>query len=186
MDAVTTFKSGLLELGVNQSQLARYIGAEPSRVSRALTEELPFTVAEARDITETVGAMRAIQAEMSLPINWSLIGKIKPHVDARRKLLREQTDPVVRKCTLIRVGATSFFQRINDGNVVTTPSELTACAFELPGLAEEVVRELKKLGTNARIEFFGAFRRRSSMSHSLIELGFEPVTIEGQDNEQAA
>ena len=85
MDAVTAFKTGLVELNVNQTQLARYVGVEPSRVSRGLTMELPFTVAETREISETIDAMRSIQAEMSLPIDWSLIGKVKPHVDARRK-----------------------------------------------------------------------------------------------------
>lgn len=89
--------------------------------------------------------MRSAQAEMPLPINWSLIGKVKPQVDARRKLLREQTDPVVRKCTLIRIGM-SFFQRVNGANIVTSPSELHAAAFESPELAEEAVRaRLKSL-----------------------------------------
>jgi hypothetical protein len=183
MDAVTAYKSGLLEFDVTQSQLARYVGTEPSRASRAMTEEIPFTTAEARDITETIDAMRSVQSEMMLPINWSLIGKVKPHVDARRKQLREQADPIVHRCTLIRTSATSFFQRLNGTNVVTTPSELTACAFETPVLAEEVVRELKKLGTNSRIEFFGAFRRKSTMTHSLIEVGFEPAAIGGQGND---
>lgn len=109
---------------------------------------------------------------MPLPVNWSLIGKVKPHVDQRRQELREQTDPIVRRCTLIRISATSFFQRLNGANVLATPSELTAAAFETPALAEEAVRELKKLGTGPRLEFFGAFRRRSTMTRSLAEVGF--------------
>jgi hypothetical protein len=173
MDAVTAFKSGLLEFDITQSIAGRYAGMEPSRVSRAMTEEIPFTIAEAQDITETIDAMRSVQSEMILPINWSLIGKVKPHVDARRKELRETIDPILHRCTLIRISTTSFFQRVNGSNVVTTPSELTACAFETPALAEGVVRELKKFGTNARIEFFGAFRRKSTMSHALVEVGFE-------------
>ena len=75
----------------------------------------------------------------------------------------------MRRCTLIRVGV-GFFQRVNGVNVITTPSELNAAAFESPGVAEEVVQQLKKLGTAGRLEFFGAFRRRSTMS-SLAEVG---------------
>jgi len=181
MDAVTTFKSGLLEFDITQSICGRYAGMESSRVSRAMTEEIPFTAVEAQVIAETIAAMRSVQSEMSLPINWSLIGKVKPLVDQRRKELREQSDPIVRKCTLVRISATSFFQRVNGTNIVTTPSELVAAAFELPGLAEEAVRELKKLGTNSRIEYFGAFRRRSSMTNSLVEVGFEPTLKESQE-----
>jgi hypothetical protein len=173
MEPIVAFKSGLLEFDLTQSQLARYIGAEPSRVSRAMTGEVPFTVNEALNISETVTAMRTVQAEMSLPIDWSLIGKVKPTVDQRRKDLRDQEDPVVHRCVLIKIGATSYFQRVNSGNVVATPSELNACAFELPRLADEVVRELKKLGTVARTESMGAFRRRSTMTNTLVELGFE-------------
>ena len=157
----------------NSAQLARYVGIEPSRVSRALTLELPFTGAEARDILETIDAMRSVQSETLLPVAWSLIGKVKPHIDSRKNALREQTDPIVRRCILIRISATSFFQRLNGANVVTTPSELNAAAFEIPGLADEVVRELKKLGTAGRTEFFGAFRRKSTMTHGLLEIGIE-------------
>lgn len=50
---------------------------------------------------------------------------------------------------------------------------MAAAAFETPALAEEVVRELKKLGTNSRLETFGAFRRKSTMTQGLSEIGIE-------------
>ena len=173
MDVNTQYKSAMLEFDMTQSLVGRYIGLEPSRVSRALTEEIPFDLPESNSIEETITAIRLVQSEIPLPINWAMIGKVKPLVDQRRKELREQADPILRKCLLIRVTYTGFFLRVHNGEVVTTPSEMTAAAFEIPEIANQVVRQLKKLGTEARIESFGAFRRRSTMVHSLLELGIE-------------
>ena len=173
MDVNTQYKSAMLEFDMTQSLVGRYVGLEPSRVSRALTEEIPFDHSESQSIEETIAAIRLVQSEIPLPINWAQIGKVKPLVDQRRKELREQADPIVRKCVLIRITYTGFFLRVHGGQVLTTPSEMNAAAFETPEIANEVVRELKKLGTEARIESFGAFRRRSTMVHSLVELGFE-------------
>ncbi len=181
MDVNTQYKSGMLELDVTQSLLGRYIGIEPSRASRGLTEEIPFDTVETRDIIETITAMRSVQAEMPLPINWAMIGRVKPLVEQRRKELRDTADPIVKSCTLIRITYTKFFLRVHDGEVVTTPSEMTAAACESPGLASEVVRQLRKLGTESRIEFFGAFRHKSTMAHSLIEVGVNQP-IESTDN----
>jgi hypothetical protein len=178
MDVNTQYKSGMLEFDTTQSLLGRYVGLEPSRVSRALTEEIPFDLSESQSITETIAAMRSVQAEIPLPINWGQIGKVKPRVDTRRKELREQADPIVRRCMLIRVSYAGFFQTVRGGQVITTPSETNGAAFEEPGIADEVVRALRKLGTEARTESFGAFRRRSTMSHTFVDVGLE----QEQDN----
>jgi len=182
MDVNTQYKSAMLEFDMGQSLVGRYVGLEPSRVSRALTEEIPFDVSESKSIEETIAAIRLVQSEIPLPINWAMIGKVKPLVDQRRKELREQADPVVRSCFLIRITYTGFFLRVQSGQVLTTPSEMNAAAFENFDLANEVVRQLKRLGTEARTESFGAFRRRSTMSHSLIEVGLEPVAIGEADH----
>jgi hypothetical protein len=133
-------------------------------------------------IAQTIDAMRSVQAEIPLPINWAQIGKCKPRVDQRRKELREQDDPIVRRCMLIRTSGTGFFLRVNGTNIVTTPSEMTAAAFEKPELANEVVNRLAELGTKARPESFGAFRHKSTMTHSVIEVGFKPVALGDTDH----
>src|ERR1700676_4746760 len=143
MDLITKFKSAILEFDSTQSIIGAHAGMKASRVSRALTEEVPFDAAESLDISETIDAMRSLQAEMTLPVDWSRIGRVKPHIDTRRKELREAIDPIIRRCTLIRISSTAFFQRIIGTNVVTTPSEMTAAAFETPELPNQVVRELK-------------------------------------------
>lgn len=109
MELLTKFKSAVVEFDSTQSNIGAYAGLAASRVSRGMTEEIPFTVAEADDITETIDAMRSVQSEIGLPINWSMIGKVKPHIDQRRKALREQADPILHRCVLIRISATAFF-----------------------------------------------------------------------------
>jgi hypothetical protein len=175
MDPILTLKSAMFEFDAAQSCLGSYVGLTSARVSRGLSGELPFNNAEVASITETVAAMRSVQSEIPLPINWGLIHKVKPVVDQRKKDLHEQADPVLRQCALVRLSRTNFFRRLSQGNVITDPSEMTAAAFETPALAQQCVRELKKLGTVAQVETFGSFRRKSSMTHSLAELGFEPA-----------
>jgi hypothetical protein len=181
MDVNRQYKSGMLEFDMTQSLVARYVGFEPSRASRGLTEEIPFTTAETRDIVETIDALRSVQAEMLLPVNWAQIGRCKPFVAARRKELQEQADPIVKSCRLIRTTRTSYFLRVHGREVVTTPSEMTAAAFENFQLADEVVRELERLGIKSQAEFFGAFRHRSTMSNTLLDVGFESAAIGGTD-----
>jgi len=171
-DVYTKFKSAIVEFDTTQSIIGAHAGLKASRVSRALTEEVPFDAAEVEVISETIDAMRSLQEAMPLPVDWSRIGKLKPHIDARRKELHEQGDPIVRRCILIRTSSTAFFKRMNGTNIMTDPSEMTAAAFETPDLANEVIRRLKTLETNSQIEFFGASRRKSTMVHSLIEIGF--------------
>jgi len=181
-DVNTLFKSAILEFDATQTLVSRYCGLEPSYISRVLTGERVCTETEAISIRDTIMAMREVQAEMPLPVNWAMIGKVKPLVDQRRKELRDTADPIVKSCTLIRVAYTKFFLRVQNGEVVTTPSEMTAAAFESPGLAGEVVQQLRKLGTESRIEFFGAFRHRSTMSNTLVDVGLESAAIESADD----
>jgi hypothetical protein len=56
---------------------------------------------------------------------------------------------------------------------------MNAAAFEDPSIANDVVRQLKKLGTESRLDFFGAFRHRSTMSHTLVDIGLEQEQSNG-------
>src|SRR6266404_3329179 len=144
-----SIKSALVEFNCTMSQLASYSDIKNSRFSRGLTQEHPFSPEEKTTIESVITAMRSLQDSTtpSVPIAWANIGKLKPFIDQRRKELREQGDPIVRRCILIRTSRTGFFLRINGTNVVTTPSEMTAAAFETPDIASGVCRELKKRGT---------------------------------------
>lgn len=182
MDVTTKYKSAIVEFETTQSLIGAYCGLKTSRVSRGLTGEIPFDARESALIEETIAAMRQLQAEtrpLGIPVNWSLIGRVKPLVDARRTTLREQSDPVVVHCAVIRISRTGYFLKMQAGDVRTTPNELHAAAFENPETAKLVCRELEKIGTRAEIELLGAFRRQSTMSHTLIDVGFESAAIGG-------
>jgi hypothetical protein len=183
MDLITKYKSAIVEFDTTQSIIGAHADLKASRISRGLTEETPFDAAESQAISETIDAMRDLQASMPLPIDWSRIGKVKPHIDQRRKELHDHNDPIVRRCCMIKISYTGFFLRVRGKEVVTTPSELLAAAFENPDVANQVVRELKKFGTQAQIETFGALRKKSSMSHTLIDVGFESAAIGGIDGQ---
>jgi hypothetical protein len=158
-------------------------GLSSATLSKASSGQAQLSAEKEQSLRQTVEAIRSIINEYpQLPIDFNQVSKIKPLVDQRRKELREQTDPIVRRCILIRVTYTGFFLRVRDGEVLTTPSEMTAAAFETPDLANEVVWQLKKLGTESRIESFGAFRRRSTMTNLLIELGFETKAAVGGEH----
>jgi hypothetical protein len=158
-------------------------GVSSATLSKALSGQSQLSPEKELSLRQTLDAIYSLIDEYSqLPIDFNRTAKIKPLVDRRRDELRETSDPIVRRCTLIRISATSFFQRMNGENILTCPSEMTACATETPELANEIVRRLAKLGTNSRIESFGAFRRRSSMTHSLVEVGFEPA-VGGKDEQ---
>jgi hypothetical protein len=187
MNVLTKFKSAIVEFDTTQSLIGAYAGLKASRISRGLTEEVAFDAAETKVIEETIAAMRELQSSVQpqgVPVNWSLVGRVKPLVDQRRAALRESADPVVRMCWLIRISLTGYFLRVRDGNVITTPSETLGAAFEGTDTADQVVRELAKLGTKAQKESFSAFRRRSTMSHTLFDVGFETAAI-GGSNETA-
>lgn len=147
-------------------------GLSSATLSKASSGQAQLSAEKEQSLRQTLEAIRSIIYEYpQLPIDFNQVSKIKPLVDQRRKELQEQSDPVVRRCTLIRVSYAGFFQAVRSGQIITTPSEMNAAAFESPGLANEALLELKKLGTESRTESFGAFRRRSTMAHSLVEVG---------------
>jgi hypothetical protein len=175
MELLAKFRSALIELDMTQSQLGSYAGLNNSRVSRGVTGEIPFDTAEAQAISTTIDAMRDLQASTPLPINWRPIGKVKPIVDQRRKQMHEESDPIVPRCMIISVSRLKYFAKLHNGEVHGTINENEAAAFENPDVALEVVRALDKLGVRSWLVQVGALRRRSTISHSLIEVGFGPV-----------
>ena len=183
MDINTQFKSALLEFDVIQSLLGRYCGFESSRTSRAMSEEKLFDQAETYEIIQIIQAMRSLQAEIRLPINWAMIGKVKPSVEQRRIELRDQADPMLSKYCVVRTSKVSFFVRINGDNILSSPSELTCAMFEAPGLANQVVQELAKHGVKGEVHIVPLLRRKSLMTKNLFELGFTEIGgPDGTDN----
>ncbi len=176
MDVLTKYKSAILEFDTTQSIIGSYAGLKTSRVSRGLTEEIPFDAAEAKAISETIDAMRELQHSIhpqGVPVNWSLIGRVKPLLDSFRKQLQDKSDPMLPRYCVVKVGL-NFFYRITAGEVMTRPDQLSCAAFEDPSLADEVVRELFKIGRRADVVVVPLMRRRSETVSTLSQVGFVP------------
>ena len=165
--------SAVVEFRTNQSLLGRYSGINPSRISRGMTGELPFTAEESRAIEDTVAAMRELQSTIphNLPLDWSQYGRVKPQVDTARKQLQDKNDPMLSRYCVVRVGL-NFFDRVNSGEVLMRPDQLSCACFESPGLANEVVRELIVLGYKAEVQIIPLMRRRSETVKVLSQIGF--------------
>jgi hypothetical protein len=165
--------AAVLEFRTNQSLLGRYSGLNPSRISRGMTGELPFTAEESRAIEETIAAMRQLQASIpqGIPADWSQYARIKPLIDAVRKQLQDESDPMLSRYCVVRVGL-NFFDRVNSGEVLTRPDQLSCACFESPGLANQVVRELLKIGCKADVQIVPLMRRRSETIQALSQIGF--------------
>lgn len=175
MNVVEHFNSAVMEFRTTQSLLGRYSGINPSRVSRCLTEETPFTAEESRAVLETIAAMRELQTTIphSLPLDWSQFGRVKPLIDAVRKQLQDQSDPMLPRYCVIKING-NHFSRIVSGEVVTRPDPQSCSCFEDPSLANEVVRELFKIGRRADVVVVPLMRRRSETVRTLAEIGFNP------------
>ena|ERR1035437_4093647 len=171
MDAAEKFKHGLFILGLTATQLSRYAGIEPSRVSRGLTGELPFDIEEHHRIINTLAAMAKVQEQNPLPIKWSELGVCRPAVDEVKKQMFETNDPMLPSCFLIRLNASSFLLRVAGSNVIGTPGQTSAVAFDDQAVVDDCIARLKVLGTNAKVETLGSLRRKSTMCRNLADIG---------------
>ncbi|MCU1241750.1 MAG: hypothetical protein JWO71_2476 [Candidatus Acidoferrum typicum] len=149
-------------------------GISSPTLSKVLAGQSRLSPDKEESLKLTLEAIRQLIDEFPVPIDFNQVVRVKPLIDQRRAQIRENIDPIVHRCLLIRISGTGFFLTMRGGEVVTTPSETLAAAFENPDTANEVIRQLAKLGAKAWIDSFGAFRRKSTMSHSLMEVGFTP------------
>jgi hypothetical protein len=175
MELITTFKSAIVEFDTTQSIIGAHADLKASRVSRGLTEEIPFDAAESQAISETIAAMRDLQASMPLPIDWSRIGKVKPSIDKRRKELRDTVNPIVKRCWYIRLNSLTWLKSMRENEPMPTYNfQIDGAAFESTALAEEVVRRLRAIGVQSKMDLLTAERRASTITRGLEEIGFAP------------
>jgi hypothetical protein len=174
----------IAELKFSASALAAIDGSIPSStLSKALSGQTKLSAEKEESLRATLQAARALVAEYPyLPIDFNQIPRIKPLIEAKKKELRDTGDPIVPACMGIRLSYLGYFLRVNGTNVISTPSEMKCSVFEDVSLAEEAVRQIQKLGTNCKLERFGALRRKSTICNSLLEVGFqqESVAVEAQ------
>jgi hypothetical protein len=166
---------------LSASDLAALDGLASSTLSKVLSGQSKLPADKEASLRLTLQAIRAVVADYpGVPVDLHQVGKAKILVDKKKLELRESNDPIVPACLVVRLSRFNFFSRINQGNVVAVPSETTCAAFEDINVVEELVRQLQALGTPCKWERLGAMRRKSSISRSLFEVGFqqEPVAVE--------
>jgi hypothetical protein len=111
-----------------------------------------------------------------VPIAWS--ADVKDVVKSTFEARRNEEDPINVQCFYVRLSVMNFFKLINSAGVQATINpEKDGAAFATVRLAEDCVRELKKMGVPARFERLTGPRRKSSLVTSLEELGFKQDLI---------
>jgi hypothetical protein len=170
---IQQFDMALVEFRTTQSLLGRYSGINPSRVSRCLTGETPFTAEESRAVAATIAAMRELQSTVphKLPLDWSQFGRIQPLVKTIREQVKDKMDPMLPKYCIVRIGL-NFFSRITNNEVMTRPDQVSCSCFEDPSVAGQVVSKLFLMGRKADVVVVPLMRRRSETVQQLAEVGF--------------
>ena len=177
MEALAKFKIAIVEFDSTQGIIGSYAGLTAPRVSRGLTGEAPFDEQESQVLSETIDAMYALQATTNLPIDWRMIGKVRPHVESKRNELKDGNDPVIRTAYYVRTNLHNYFVRLRgDKSVVENMNYLQSTAFTDPLLARRCAELLKDYGVTARTDILTGIRRESTITKSLAELGFPAVT----------
>jgi hypothetical protein len=138
METLNKFKVAIVEFDSTQSVIGAYAGLAAPRVSRGLTGETPFDEKECQVLSETIDAMYALQATTPLPIDWRMIGRVRPHVESKR----EQKDPCPNEFYIISTSSLGYFSCVRSGEVVSVPSIAKAAAFADITMAGTVAREL--------------------------------------------
>src|SRR5579864_6454532 len=106
--------SSLIEHKVSTSALAALDGGlSLPTLSKAISGQGQLSPEKEQSLRQTIAAIHSIIAEYShLPIDFNRVGKIKPLVEQRRSELRDQGDPIVPRCVLIRISRSAFFKRL--------------------------------------------------------------------------
>jgi len=178
-----SIKSAFAEFDCTMGQLGSYADIKSSRFSRGMTQEIPFTEQENETILSVIAAMRGLQESVQpqVPINWAQIGKIKNIIDERRRRNLDELDPKIAQPVFVRLNVLNFFKGLRSNNTVieTMNYSTEGAAFENYDLAEQAVAKLKAMGVTSTAQRLTAPRRKSTITISLEELGFqqEPAAL---------
>lgn len=137
------------EVGITVAQLAGYTGVHRTSLAEKIqTGTLGNDLAE--KLLETLNVMKQLRYQAKLPIAWDQIVVCRPIVEQALAEFREAKDPVPNEFYIISIGATNYFYRIRNGEVVTVSSIAQATAFA----------DLQQAGTAAR-ELYFRFKTRA-------------------------
>lgn len=137
---------------------------------------------DARDFLSVVSTMEYLQqiVQPRVPINWSNVLDLKDVLASIHEQRKNESDPISVQNFYVRLSLLNFFKRVNSTGVQTTINyQIDAAAFENSTLAQQVVEQLKQMNVAAKVERLTGPRRKSSLTTSLIEVGFESAAIGG-------
>jgi hypothetical protein len=161
---------------MTQGQVAIYSGISPSRFSRGMSGESPFSDRERDQILAVIDAVAKLQASADpFPISWSQVHKLKPLIDQQIKGVERR--PVAFEVVL--VGPALFKRVIGDGRIETTTSYQDCAAFPISITQSKRVANLaaklldRMTAQPVRVtSITNEFRPAESFSNKLTDVGF--------------
>jgi len=188
-------KQKAFQVGVSINKLPDYCGGVIGKTALAdalasgrLAQPIADKVEEALDVMQLmkIDAGSVFAPGFELPIDFSQPAALRPVFEQRLRDHHDKNDPMLSRYCVVRIGL-NFFDRITSGEVLTRPDPSSCACFERPALADEVVRELIKLGHKADVKIIPLMRRRSETVKTLSQIGFTTPMLEennviGADN----
>ena len=192
MAAQIKIRTGLQVLDCSVAAFAAL--ATPPMVTKKLSQQqmnlivngrVDLSEPEVNELLAVIGTMEFLQETIKpkLPINWNdplLVRDVLVHTYKERL---DHEDPIVPRSWFVRLSRLNFLQgfRLNN-TVIETMNYDQAAAFTGPGLADRCVRRLKDFDITARAELFTTPRRKSMITTSLEEIGFQPESAVVQES----
>jgi hypothetical protein len=161
--------------GCALANLAAYIGLSRSALSEKLSAGRLSADEDAR-ARETLRVMQLVQHDAGFPIAWDQVSVIKPKLEARITAYRESLNPTPTFVYVIRLSSASYFRRIQNGEVLTTPSLGNCFMSENLEVTQQAIKMLaEKYHMKAAWDSFTntVQRKASSMCTSLEDVGLQ-------------
>ena len=183
MAALATFsaeqriQAAAFEVGCSLNKLADYVGISKSVLAERLANG-SLSVDAAKKIEETLQVMKVMRLEAGLPVDWTFVPFIKPLLERKLVEYKEQKDPVETRCWYIRLSHFNFLKSVNSyGPIETINYQVDGAAFSDHALAQKAADKLKAIKIASTVELLTGPRRKSTITTSLEELGFEPSSV---------
>jgi hypothetical protein len=161
--------------GCALANLAAYIGLSRSAFSEKLTAGR-LSVDEDARARETLRVMQLVQHDAGFPIAWDQVSVIRPKLEARITAYRESLNPTPTFVYVIRLSSTSYFRRIQNGEVLTTPSLGNCFMSENLEVSQQVIKMLaEKYKMKAAWDSFTntVQRKANTMCNDIASVGLQ-------------
>jgi hypothetical protein len=179
-------KQKAFTVGVSINKLPDYCGGVIGKTALAdalasgrLAQPIADKIEEALDVMQSmkIDAGSVFSPGFELPIDFSQPASLRAVFEQRLRDYRDKKDPMISRYCVVRIGL-NYFDRVNSNEVLSRPDPSSCACFESPALANEVVRELLKIGRKADVQIVPLMRRRSETAKTLSQVGFVTTEVE--------